>query len=236
MKKITLSVLALFASVCLVQAQKLTKESLKQMDMDNHKSIVNQALSYGDLQTAISSMHHILALEGPESTYKDSLTYAYFRIGKFDSSELLSKQLLQKKPNDVGLLEINAISLSRLNANKEAINSFEKLFLSTKNMSHGYQLATLQYSIKRLAEAQATITKTLQCEALEDAYIQFPAGDNQVQKVPLKAAAFNLFGIIAFESKNNTVASQAFDEALNILPEFVVAKENKAALTAEKKD
>ena len=39
---------------------------------------------------------------------------------------------LVKKPNNILLSEINAISLTKLNATKEAIDAYEKLFLLTK--------------------------------------------------------------------------------------------------------
>lgn len=83
-------------------------------------------------------------------------------------------------------------------------------------MAHGYQLAMLQYGIKRLAEVQATIAQTLQCDDIENAYLQFAIDKNQ--NVPLKAAAYNLQGLIAF------------DQALKLMPEFAVATQNANAV------
>ncbi len=216
--------------------QKLAKEDLTAIELSRHKKIVKQALTYNDAQTAISSMHHIVAIEGQKSSYKDSLAITYFKVGNYLSSHLLAKELLKANNENLQLLEINALSLQNLGANKDAIDAYVALFSRTKNMAHGYQLAMLQYGIKRLEEAQSTINQTLQCEVIEGAYIQFAVDKSQNQNVPLKAAAFNLYGLIAFELKDNTTAKKAFDEALKIMPEFALATQNSNALNIALKD
>ncbi|MBB3123363.1 tetratricopeptide (TPR) repeat protein [Mesoflavibacter sabulilitoris] len=212
-------------------SQKLTQEDLTTIELSKHKKIVKQALTYNDAQTAINSMHSIVALEGEKSTYKDSLAITYYNIGNYVSSHLLAKELLKEKSENIQLLEINAVSLQNLGATKDAIEAYEILFSKTKNMAHGYQLAMLQYGIKRLTEAQNTVLQALQCDDIENAYIQFAIDKTKNQNVPLKAAAYNLQGLIAFELKDNTTAKQAFDEALKIMPEFALATQNTNAVT-----
>ena len=233
MKNLTLFVLLLLSANHVVEAQKITQESLKQSSLTKHKKVVTQALTYSDMVTAINSMHHIVAAEGENSTYKDSLAIAYFRMGNYTSSHLLSKELLTKKPTDVGLLEINAVSLQQLGAAKEAIAAYETLFAQTKNMYHGYQLATIQLGIKRLAEAQAVISQAINCEEIENAALPFPVGENQNQNVPLKAAAYNLQGLIAFQLKDFENAKLSFNEALKIEPKFALAAKNAKDIATE---
>ena len=108
----------------------------------------------------------------------------------------------------------------------EVINAYEILFLKTNNMVYGYQLAELQFSIKRLAEAQNTIVKTITCKEIENAYVQFAIGKDKSQNVSLKAAAYNLQGLIFFELKDTKRANSAFNEALKIMPEFATATQN----------
>ena len=211
-------------------AQKLSPSSLKQLELSTHKQIVSQALSYNDLQTAINSMHHIIALEGESSTYKDSLAITYFNAQNYVSSHLLAKELLASKPTDVQLLAINARSLQGLNASKEAITAYEPLFSQTNNMEVGYQLASLQFGLKRFSEAQTTIVKTLQCKDMENAYLPFPVDETQNQNVLLKSAAYNLQGLIAYELKDTATASAAFKAALELAPDFVLASQNAKAV------
>lgn len=233
MKKIILIFVLLLSANQIVEAQKLTQQSLKESSLKNHKKIVTQALTYNDFNTAINSMHNIVAIEGINSTYKDSLAIAYFKMGNYTSSHFLSKELLTKKPADVGLLEINAVSLQQLGAAKEAIDAYETLFAQTKNMYHGYQLANLQFNIKRLAEAQNTIALAINCEELENAMLSFPVDKNQNQNVPLKAAAYNLEGLIAYNLKDLAKANTSFKDALKIEPKFALATQNANASSVE---
>lgn len=228
MKHISL-LTAILLTQCLF-GQKLNKDDLNNMQWLKHKKIVEQSLAYNDAQTAINSMHYIVALEGEKSTYKDSLAITYFNIGNYVSSHLIAKELLVSKPNNIQLLEINAVSLQNLNATKDAIDAYEILFSKTKNMAHGYQLAMLQYGIKRLAEAEAVIKETIQTKEIENAYLKFAIDKSQSQNVPLKAAVYNLKGLITFELKNNASAKQAFDQALKIMPEFALATQNANAV------
>lgn len=228
--KFKLLIVAFVLTAFQINAQKITKESLKEYDLLNYKKTVKQALKYNDVQTAISSVHQIIALEGVNSSYKDSLAIIYFQSGHYVSSHLLSKELLAKKPNNIELLTMNAVSLQKLNVVKEAIDAYEKLFLQSNDMTHGYQLANLQYSIKRLAEAKATIAKTLLCKENEQAFVQFPVDKNNNQNVSLKAAAYNLQGLVSFELKDYKIADSSFKEALKIMPKFAVATQNANAL------
>ena len=175
-------------------------------------------------------MHQIVAIEGENSSYKDSLAITYFSVGNYISSHLIAKELLVSKPENIQLLEINAVSLQNLGYAKEAIEAYEVLFLKTNNMAHGYQLSNLQYSIKRLSEAKNTIIKTLQCNEIDNAFLQFSIDKNNNQNVPLKAAVFNLKGLIEFELKDNKSAKEAFEEALKIMPEFGLATQNYNAI------
>ena len=232
MKQI-LSILLCVVTIQITTAQKVTVKTLKEIELNNHKKIVTQALTYNDAQTAINSMHNIIALEGANSTYKDSLAITYFNVRNYASSYLLAKELLVSKPKNLQLLEINAVSLQNLNATKEAIDAYEILFANTNNMVHGYQLALLQNGIKRFAEAQATIAKTVQSKEVEGAMVQMPVDKEKNQNVPLKAAAYNLQGLIAYGLKDNTTASAAFNEALKIMPKFALATQNANALVVE---
>ncbi|OYU83508.1 MAG: hypothetical protein CFE24_10910 [Flavobacterium sp. BFFFF2] len=227
--KIILALFLLSSAITLAQVK--TKKST-----DHEKealTILKQAQTYADGGTMITALHQIIAEEGVNSTYKDSLAVTYYKMNNYISCHLVAKELLEKKPNNVVLLELEAMSLKQLNAKKEAIDAFEKLFALSKNKFHGYQLAVLQQSIKRLAEAQATINQVLACEDIKGFDLEFPKDQNQSQKIALNAAIQNLKGLIAYELKDITTAKTAFQEALNISPDFALAKQNVAALELE---
>jgi len=140
MKKIILTISLLFGLTML--AQKTTKQT-ESTSISFQKGILKQALIYADAPTAIANLHNIIALEGVNSTYKDTLAIVYYKTGNYVSSHIVAKELLQSKPENLQLLEIEANSLQNLGAGKEATEVFENLFAKTKNMYHGYQLANL---------------------------------------------------------------------------------------------
>ncbi len=227
--KIIRSLFLLSSVISLAQVK--TKKS-----SDNPKetlTILKQAQAYADGATIVTALHQIIAFEGANSTYKDSLAVTYYKMNNYFSCHLVAKELLEKKPTNLVLLELDALSLQQLNANKEAITIYEKLFALSKNKFHGYQLAVLQQSIKRLAEAQATINQVATCEDIKGLELEFPKDKNQTQKIVLNAAIQNLKGLIAYELKDSTAAKIAFQEALKISPDFALAKQNVAALELE---
>lgn len=216
----------------IVSAQKNKTEN-NTIDLD--QLVYSQAIAYNDLATAINSLHHIIAKEGGQSVYKDSLALLYFNSNNFLSSYLLSTELLEKKATDLSLLEINAMSIVNLGDNKKAVTALEKLFSLSKSQYHGYQLAGIQLGLKRFGEAQLTIEQSLQCTELKEMQIQFPIDMQQIQNVPLKAALYNLKGMAAYQLKDNQTALKAFEQALALSPDFFQAKQNKEALESEMK-
>lgn len=51
--------------------------------------------------------------------------------------------------------------------------------------------------------------------------------------MPLKAAAYHLQGLIAYNLQDYTTASTAFNEALKIEPKFALATQNANAVAVE---
>jgi hypothetical protein len=59
--------------------------------------------------------------------------------------------------------------------------------------------------------------------------------DGQSQQVSLKAAAFNVKGIIGLELNQDDAAKQNFEEAIKLFPDFVLAKGNLGIIEERKK-
>ena len=80
------------------------------------KQILRDAKRIGDPNVAAYSMYKLIALEGENSTYKDSLAYIYFSSRKYASCFLVANDVLKRDPKNVGILELKAISLESLGA------------------------------------------------------------------------------------------------------------------------
>jgi len=55
------------------------------------------------------------------------------------------------------------------------------------------------------------------------------------QKVPLRAAAHNVKGIIAMDLNQPDIAKQQFETAIKLFPDFVLAQGNLVAIEQSKK-
>lgn len=194
------------------------------------KQKLKQALAYGDTNVAASSMYAIINLEGPQSTYKDSLAYLYFNGRNYSSCFLVTNDILKNKPNNLELLEMNVISLESLGAYGKAIEGYNKLLAQTNNNYHAYKLAGLQLALKKFDEAYLSVKKADQLPDDGTSKITYQVNKNYNQNVDLKAAIAYLEGVIAMNLEKNNEAKLSFERAIKIFPDFVLAKGKLSSL------
>ena len=123
-----------------------------QSDYSLQEKIYKKAARYGDLGVAKNALYTMMELK-PENTFlMDTLAILYFQSQAYVQSVLVTNEILEKDPSKISALEIKAISESALGYGKEALNDYEKLYAKTQNVYHLYQIASLQYQLKRMAE------------------------------------------------------------------------------------
>ena len=225
----------LFSIGILVMLTACTEVSQKVDVSVSDKNIYNRALRFGDATTAVNSLYRLIESDEANSTYLDSLALIYFQVGMFPQSELVCEEIIAKDAGKDGILEMLAVSQTAQGKILPAIESYEKLVPVSKNVFHTYKLAELQYRIKRLAEAYANVQAAEQLPSNEQDKINFTIDQNQVQSVGLRAAIYNLKGVIeqALITDNPDAAIASFEKALELEPEFIVAKNNLQSMTKE---
>ena len=198
---------------------------------------IKLALSYNDKEAAASAMYSIIAMEGAESTYKDSLAYMYFNNAKYISSFLVTNDILKYKPDNIELLEMNAISIENMGALDKAIEVYTNLLSKTNNNYHAYKLAGLQVASNKLLDAYKSIKKADLLEDTGKTKVTFQVNKNYNQSVDLKAAIAYLEGIILLNLEKETEAKLSLMRAVNLFPDFVLAKSKLTTLeNSEKKE
>lgn len=190
------------------------------------KDVYTNALKYSDLSVAKSAVYKMMALNPSDKTLKDSLLYIYFNAGSFGQSILLCRELLAVDGSRSNILEIKAVAEQNLGLVKDALESYEKLFTQSKNIYHQYQIAVLQYQLKRYGECNANITEIVKNEKSSSEKVNITISQQENQQVILKAAALNILGVMNMEGKRDEEAKFNFQEALKIQPDFVLAKNN----------
>ena len=194
------------------------------------KQKVKQALNYGDKIVVANAMYSIISMEGPNSTYKDSLAYLYFNERNYVSCFLVTKDILKAKQDNMEILEMNAISLESIGALQPSLESYNLLFSKSNSNYHLYKIAGLQLTLKKFDEALASIKKADQLKDDGKVNVSFQVNKNYTQNVPLKPAIAYLQGIIELNLDKKAEAKISLQKALTLFPEFAVAKSKLTTL------
>lgn len=197
------------------------------------KSKLTLAKKYSDQSSAISSIYNIIALEGPSSTYKDTLAMMYFNARKHVSCFLVVDDILKSKPNNENLLEMKAISLESMGALGKAVETYETLLSNSNSNYHAYKIAGLQLAMNKFDEAFAAARKADQLPDNGKYEVTFQVNKNYNQKVKLKPAIAYLQGMIEMAMKKNEEAKLSFEKAVSLFPDFVLAKSKLTTLQTQ---
>lgn len=207
-----------------------TSQNDKTEDIRIEKEVLESARQIGDPAVAVNSLFRLIALEGVNSTYKDTLAYIYFTGRKYGPTFMMTTQVLQRDQNHIEMLEMNGVSLDALGAFEKAAEVYEKLLEKSKSNFYGYTLANLYYKMNKYDEAY-TVIKNVETLNDEGKYkVTFEINQNHTQQVDLIAAIPYLKGLIEIQLKNNQGAKLSFAKAVKIQPDFILAQENLEAL------
>jgi tetratricopeptide (TPR) repeat protein len=190
-----------------------------------YRGIYHTALKYNDLLQATDAVYQIMAVAPEQPNWKDTLDFLYYNTGRFEQALRVGDEILATKDTAQSILEIVAISEQNLGMDKEALDTYEKLYKLSHSIYHQYKIATLQYALKRFGECAQNIQEILQSKD-NTQKIAITDNNRQQQNVSLKAAVLNMNGVIALELNQNTQAKQSFEEALKSDPDFALAKAN----------
>lgn len=249
MKKILSSILLFCFLLNLAVAQKKGKETAvapvcdvtKESLFVHYKAVYDQAVKYSDFVVAREALFNMLVLKPERTGLKDTLTYLYYNGNNHVQVILAGEEILESQPDKADILELVAVSQQNLGMLKEALENFEKLFAVSKDVYHRYNIASLQYMLKRFGECSESLNAII-ASPDTTGVVAISDGKNESQQIPVKAAAFNMRGVIALEINQEDVAKQNFEKALQLFPEFSLAKNNLDKViagekkTAEKKN
>ena len=188
--------------------------------------IYQQAVRYQDPLIKIYALHYRIAREGPSFALLDTLAQAYFEAGFYKQAISVADELLSQQPRNAALAELKALSYYYLQDLKKAIEAYENLYEITSEPLHLYQVITMQFNLQRYGECQANIDKLLSLPEAARAQVRITTPDGQTQSVPLQAAAYNVRGVIFRLQKDYPRAREAFEKALQIAPDFLLARGN----------
>lgn len=225
MKKLLLS--TLLAIICMINAA--NAQDPFEVQMRAYKL----ALKNYDLQAATITVYNMMALKPERVDLNDSLALLYFAGERYAQAYIIGEEILKTNANRKDMLELVAVSKQNLGLTKESLADYEKLYAGEKSIYYLYQIATLQYQLKRYGECVASLDQIINNpeSSKEKVNIMLQGGS---QDVPMKAAALNVKGICALELNQEEAAKDNFTKALEIYPEFVLPKGNLDMIAKKK--
>lgn len=192
----------------------------------HYSNVYERALRYNDFNVAKGALYNLVNLYPANDSLLYSLSILYFQMQQYASAALTSMDVLSLNPNHTGAMEVSAVSFENIGAKEKALESYEKLFLSSNDFQTLYQMAFLQYDLGRLNESLTNVDILLDKKEAADLTVTYTAPNNQEKEYPIKAALYNLKGLILKDQGNTEEARKLFNEALKIAPDFPLAKEN----------
>lgn len=206
--------------------QKKEAEAAKDLE----EKIYSKAIMYGDYMVAKNALYSLMAKYPERFNYLDSLTRLYFSVGSYAQCVLTGRDFLSKEPENMMILEMLAISENTLERHKEALADYEKLYAKSKNLFHAYQIAVINYTLKRYEEARIVQDEIINHPKSSKDSLQIMIDSKDAQYIAFKAAAYNLKGVTQKDQRLFNEAKQSFEEALKISPSFRLAKNNLESL------
>ncbi|MCV9385407.1 tetratricopeptide repeat protein [Reichenbachiella ulvae] len=207
--------------------------SYGQMQLNKYYSIYQLANQFNDPAVSRMALYEMLMYTGNQPAILDSLAIAYYSMNQFPSAALVAQENLKINPDNQTALEIAAVSFQNLGVYAKALDNYETLFLKNNNTNTLYQMAFLQFQLKRLKEAKTSVELLLQRKDVDEIQLQFNKADKTAQQVPMRAAVLNLQGLIAKQNGDKQKAQELFMEALNVSPGFELVQMNLRDLKKE---
>ncbi|MGQ9863213.1 MAG: tetratricopeptide repeat protein [Bacteroidia bacterium] len=198
------------------------------------RELYNLASRYQDGLMQIQALYHLILHEPDKATaWKDTLTQVYFSLQMYPQAIAVADELLAQTPKTQHLQRIRALAYLLQRDNKKALEEYEKLYELSGDPQDLYQIITLQYNLQRFGECSANIERLLSMPQAETQAIDLTLPNGTSESVPLKAATYNVKGVLLRMQKEYTKAEEAFQKALEIKPDFLLAKGNLEDLRRE---
>jgi tetratricopeptide (TPR) repeat protein len=184
------------------------------------------ATRWNDPEVAKSALYDVIVENPGVDSLIYSLAYYYYEDQKFASSLLIAQDLLSRQPTNQMYLEMAGSSAQQLGVNDKALQNYESLYLINNNIRTLYQIAFLQYQLKRFAECSTSIDILLGKPEVMTEKVVFEDAKKVPKEYPLKVSILNLKGLLALDQNDKVGAKKAFMDALAVSPDFVPAKAN----------
>lgn len=203
-----------------------TAQTVNKEKQDEYLTLYRRALLYNDLSSAAFSLTVYLQ-NGGEEKYNDSLAVVYYNMNNLGGAYKLAGEINAKDAKNITALTLLADISGRAGEVKKSLEWYEKLVVVAPMPYNFYQLATKQFIMERNLECRESLNKVISDSVqAKDQKVRLDIGEGYGEEVPVLAAAMNMLGAIAYKEKNKEAAAEWYKKAIQVFPQFVIAKQN----------
>ena len=193
-------------------------------------NVYNLAKRYNDVTVIRNSIYQIIAINPDEKDWLDTLALFYFEYEQFGAAALVTNDGIMIDGDNLLALEVNAISMENIGLKENAVTRYQSLYIKSPSLSILYKIAFLNFELKRFTECETVINQVMDDTEAQIEKINFEGDNSEEIEVTMFTAVKNLLGLLKQEQGNKEEAIKIFEEILYEHPNFLMVKENLAAL------
>lgn len=216
--KIKLATIGIITST--VACKQTEKQSTAKLE-----TLFKNSYDLKDVPTAITAVQLILA-EDSTHVLLDSLPSLYLAAQNFEACLTLTNQALQRKPDNEELTKYKMISLEQLGKDDELLALSKKMFQKTGKVEFIYKQASAELLTGDFTSAETTINTMMDKFKNKPDSVDMMIDQMRTQKVPVIAACWNMKGYMFIQTQKYREAAMAFQKAIQIYPDFIMARRN----------
>lgn len=192
---------------------------------DKLTALYKKSYDLKDIPTAITAVQLLLQHDSTNAL-RDSLPSMYFAVQNISACLTTTNASLTRNPENEDLNNLKLLCLEQQGEGKEVLALASKLYAKTGKVEYIYKQASVQLMSGDFEVAGKTIQTMMdKYKAAKDSVDIF-IDQSQAQKVPVVAACWNMRGYMFIQKQQYQQAAEAYQKAIQIFPDFVMARRN----------
>jgi tetratricopeptide (TPR) repeat protein len=189
------------------------------------ESLYKRSYDLKDIPTAITAAQLIL-VEDSAHALRDSLPSMYLAVQNIDACLATTEEALKRKPEDEELLKYKLLCLEQIGNAEDMQVLAQQLYDKTGKAEYIYKVASVQLITENFKEASKTIEDMMAKYKETPDSVDIFIDQTQSQRVPVLAACWNMKGYMHIQNQKYQQAAEAYQKAIQIFPDFVMARRN----------
>lgn len=191
----------------------------------NLEKLYKTSYNLKDIPTAITAVQLIL-INDSTNTLRDSLPSMYLAVQNIDACLTTTEDALKRYPESEEYAKYKMLCLEQVGKADELFTLANNLYKKTGKAEYVYKIASVQLVTGEFDAANKTISNMMEKYKNTKDSVDIFIDQGQSQRVPIIAACWNMKGYLYIQTQKYQQAGEAYQKAIQIFPDFVMARRN----------